>query len=149
MDIFSFKLGLLSFWGLWFASACSTNLCDGFRTWGIFHRTWPFASGNFKNLTDAIQVWSPPWWLSWLLFSAVVSWQLLAALLFGWAVLSSLMKGSMDLAIINSAFTVALGLWVAFMLVDEILKQYDTEHNHILFFMAQLLSFMPIYVLPS
>jgi len=149
MDLFSFKLGLLAFWGLWFMSACITNLCDSFRVGGILNKTWPFASGNFKSLTDAMQVWSPPRWFPWLLFLGVVCWQFLAALWFGRAVISSVMKGSMDLDIINSAFTLALGLWVAFMLADEILKQYDTEHNHMLFFMAQFLSFMAVYVLPS
>jgi hypothetical protein len=42
-----------------------------------------------------------------------------------------------------------LGLWAAFMLADEILKQYDVEHSHVLFFIAQLVTFVSFYVLPS
>ena len=37
----------------------------------------------------------------------------------------------------------------AFMLADEILKQYDVEHSHVLFFIAQLISFVALHVLPS
>jgi len=68
--------------------------------------------------------------------------------LFGWAVISSA-AGSLDSEAVNAAFTAGLSLWAAFLLADEIFKQYDAEHSHVLFFIAQLITFISLYLLPS
>jgi hypothetical protein len=68
--------------------------------------------------------------------------------LFVWAVISSA-AGSLDPEAVNAAFTAGLSLWATFMLADEIFKQYDAEHSHVLFFIAQLVTFISLYVLPS
>jgi len=90
-----------------------------------------------------------PAWLPRLLFSGVLLWQLLAVSCFGWAIISSVTAGSLNRDLMNAAFMTGSGLWAAFMIADEILQQYDAEHAHVLFFIAQLASFATLYVLPS
>lgn len=147
--LFVFKIGLLAFWGLWFLIACLTNLCDSFKALQIFRRTWVFASGNSRELIKATEVWAPPTWFLRLMIFGVTTWQLLAVFFFGWAVVSALMVGTLNFEIVNAAFIIGLGLLGTFMLADEVLKQYDAEHSHILFFTAQLVSFIALYVQPS
>jgi hypothetical protein len=83
------------------------------------------------------------------MFCGVVCVQLLVAFLFGWAIISSGSAGALNWWAMNIAFISGLGVWAAFMLGDEIFKQYDAEHSHVLFFIAQLVTFLALYVLPS
>ena len=95
-----------------------------------------------------MKTYSAPWWLPWLLFTGILCFQLLVVFLFGWAIISSA-GGTLNAVAINAAFSSGVALWAAFMLADEILKQYDAEHSHVLFFIAQLLTFVSLSVLPS
>ena len=146
--IFYFKLGLLVFWGAWYIIAFCTNLCECFERLRILPKSWPFASGNLRSVTQAVKTYSASRWLPWLLFAGVLCSQLVVIFLFGWAVISSA-AGSLDSEAVNAAFTAGLSLWAAFLLADEIFKQYDAEHSHVLFFIAQLITFISLYVLPS
>ncbi len=146
--IFYFKLGLLVFWGVWYLIAFSTNLCECFERLRILPKAWPFASGNFRSVTQAVKMYSASQSLPWLLFAGVLSSQLLVVLLFGWAIISSA-AGALNSQAVNAAFIAGIGLWAAFMLADEIFKQYDAEHSHVLFFIAQLVTFISVYMLPS
>jgi len=146
--LFSFKLGLLLFWGLWYAIAFFTNVCEMLHALRVFPRTWPFASGNLRDVTQATKTYSGMRWLPRLLFFCVLGFQLLIVCLFGWAVVSSLAAGSIKPDAVNTAFAASLGLWAAFMLADEIFKQYDTEHAHVLFFIAQLVTFVAFQATP-
>jgi len=51
--------------------------------------------------------------------------------------------------LVDAAFAAGLVLWVAFMLADELCKQYDPERGHILFFTAQLVTLIALQLLPS
>ena len=112
-------------------------------------KTRPFATRKQNAVTDATRSISASRSLPRLLFAGVVCWQFVAVLLFGWATVSSLSVGSLDLLATNAAFLAGLGLWAGFLLADEMLKQYETEHSHVLFFMAQLLTLVAVYTLPS
>ena len=136
----------MGFWHLWYLIAFFTNLCDGFDAVRVLPKTRAFASGNLKAISRATHSVSASRSLPLLLFAGVVGWQLLAVLLFGWAVVSALSAGSLDQEVTNAAFLAGLGLWAGFMLADEIFKQYDTEHSHVLFFMAQLLTLVAVYM---
>jgi hypothetical protein len=146
--LFSFKLGLLLFWGLWYAIAFFTNLCESFHALRAFPSTWPFASGNLRDVTQATKTYSGVRWLPRVLFFGVLGVQLLIVCLFGWAFISSVSAGSLRSDPVNAAFSASLGLWAAFMLADEIFKQYDTEHVHVLFLIAQLVTFVALHVTP-
>jgi hypothetical protein len=147
--LFFFKLGLLGLWALWYLIAFSANLCESFEALGIFRNTWPLASGNFQAVTRAVKSYSNYRWIPRLLFAGVLCWQLLSVSLFAWAIVSSVLAETINFDAVNGAFVAALSLWAAFMLADEMLKQYDTEHPHVLFFMAQLVTFVALHVLPS
>jgi len=149
MILFILKLGLLSFWGLWFCIAFFTNLCESFKALGIFSTAWPFASGNLHGVIQTTKTYSLPRWLPRLLFSGVLLWELVIVSCFGWTIISSVTNGSINMFLVSAAFLAGLGLWASFMIADEIFKQYDAEHSHILFFIAQLVTFATFYVLPS
>ena len=143
------KLGLLSFWGLWFVMVFSTNLFEGLK---VLHRipwTWKFASHNFQPVVLATTEYEAPSWLPKVLFSGVLLWQLLTVLLFGWAIVASLETLSLNWGRVDAAFVSGLGLWGAFMLADEFFKEYDTERAHVQLFTAQLVTVVALHVLPS
>ena len=148
-SFFPFKLALLIFWGLWYLMALSTNVCESFEGLRIFPKTWSFASGNLRAIGKAISIYSTARWLPRLLFFGVLCWQLLTVCLFAWAVIASVSAGSLHSEAVNAACVAGLGLWAAFMLADEVLKQYDAEHSHVLFFIAQLVTLVALYVLPD
>jgi hypothetical protein len=143
------KIGLLSFWGLWFVMVFSTNLFEGLK---VLHRlswTWKFASHNFQPVVLATAEYHAPAWLPKALFSGVLLWQLTTVLLFGWAIVASIENASLNWALVDAAFAAGLGLWGAFMLADEFFKEYDTEHTHVQLFTAQLVTVVALHVLPS
>ena len=143
------KVGLLSFWGLWLLIAFLTNLFEGLKLLRVVPQRWKFASQNFHAVAQATATYHAPPWLPRLLFLGVLLWQLLALGFFGWAIVSSFVAGSLDWGPLNAAFAASLGLLAALMIADEILKQYDLERAHVLFFIAQLVTLMVLYVLPS
>jgi hypothetical protein len=149
IELFTLKLGLLSFWGLWLAIVFLTNLFEGFKVLRVVPGKWKFASYNFQAVAQATASYHAPPWLPRLLFSGILVWQLLAVTFFGWAVVSSFNAGSLGWGLVNAAFAAGLGLWAAFMIADEIFKQYDTERAHVLLFIAQLVTLVALYVLPS
>jgi hypothetical protein len=82
-------------------------------------------------------------------FAAILLWQLLTVVVFGWATVSSLGLGSLNWGFVDAAFAAALSLWAAFMLADEFCRQYDPERSHVLFFTAQLITLMALHLLPA
>jgi hypothetical protein len=143
------KLGLLFFWTAWLAIVFLTNLCGGLKALGVLPDTWKLASQNFRAVVGATSVYRAPRWVPAVLFAGVIAWQLAAALLFGWAFVSSLAAGRPAWAPIHAAFATALALWAAFMIADEICKQYETQSSHVSFFTAQLLTLVSLHLLPS
>lgn len=60
----------------------------------------------------------------------------------------SVTNGALHAGLVNAAYLAGSSLWIGFVIADEMLKLYDAEHSHVLFFMAQLVSFIALYVLP-
>jgi hypothetical protein len=149
INFFALKIGLLSFWGLWLFIVFLTNLFEGLKVLRVLPQRWKFASQNFQAVAQATATYHAPPWLPRFLFLGVLLWQLLALVCFGWAIASSSLAGSLDWGPLTAAFAASLSLLAAFMIADEILKQYDTERAHVLFFIAQLVTLMVFYVLPS
>lgn len=143
------KLGLLFFWTTWFSLVLLTNLFAGLKALGVLPEPWRFASKNYQAIQDATESYVTPSWLPGLLFAGVILWQGLAVFFFWQAALRSLGFGMLDLDAATPAFAVSLGLWAAFMLADEIFKVYEGESTHLLIFLAQLVTLVGLYVLPS
>lgn len=143
------KFGLLSFWGLWFLLVFLTNLCEGLKVLLLIPWTWKFASHNFQAVVLATTEYEVPLWIPKVLFWGILLWQLITALLFGWATVASLENFSLRWELVDAAFTAGLTLWGSFMLADEFCKQYDPERAHVLFFTAQLVTLVALHLLPS
>ena len=143
-----FKLGLLSFWSLWHGIVLLTNLFEGLKVLHVLPARWRFASTNYDAIVRATQKYHPAPWIPRLLFSGVLLWQVFILVGFGWAMVASVGSGSMDLNLANIAFGLSLSLLAAFIIADELCTEYDTEHGHILFFIAQLLTVIALAVLP-
>ena len=133
VTLLPFKLGLISFWGLWFLILFLTNLCEACKVLRVAPATWKFASHNFGPLFRPLRVTVPPPWIPRVLFLGVLLWQSLAVTLFGWAIASCLSERALSWGPVNAAFASGLGLWAAFMIADAIFKEYDTERSHVLF----------------
>lgn len=143
------KFGLLSFWALWFTLVVLTNLFDGLKSLGILPQRWLFASQNFSRVCDAVAEYRLSAPTAAALFAAVLVWQLSISLLLWRALALSWAAGALQLPSVNLAFTCAIGLWLAFLIAEEVFKRYRTEGKHLLFFLAQLLSLLAIHLLPG
>jgi hypothetical protein len=147
VPVFTLKVALLFFWAAWFAIVSLTNLFSALKAAGIVGKEWKFASPNYEAVAKAVSIYGAPAWVPRLLFSGVVVWQLIAATLYGWAMVSSCSAGQLDAPLVNAAFFAGLGLWAAFMLADEITINYEFERTHELLFIAQLGSLIVLFSL--
>lgn len=143
------KLGLLGLWSAWFGLVVLANGFDALQRAGILSSRWCFVSGNFQRICDAVAVYRCPPWCAALLYGGVILWQTLAALLMLRALSASLTGPGIAVAEVNQAFACALGLWAAFLLAEEVFRQYRTESKHLLFFTAQLLTLIALHLLPD
>ena len=143
------KLGLLSFWTLWHSIVLLTNLFDGLKQLRVLPGGWTFASKNYDAIVQATRKYQPAPWVIRLLFSGVLIWQLLILVGFGWALVASIRTGRMDPDHVSIAFGLSLSLLAAFIVADELCTEYDTEHGHILFFIAQLVTVIALAALPG
>jgi hypothetical protein len=141
------KLGLLFFWASWFSIVFITNAFSAMKAGGMLPPTWRFASKNFEMVAKAVSIYAPPAWLARLLFLGVLAWQLLAAVLFWYAVASSGGAGILNLDCVNAAFAAGILLWAAFMIADEITIKYSFEEPHELLFIAQVASLVVMHLL--
>jgi len=114
----------------------------------IVPQDWTFASQNFQAVARATATYHTPPWIPRGLFLGVLLWQLLTLIFFGWAIVSSAMAGALARGALNAAFTTSIGLLAAFMIADEIFKEYDLERGHVLLLIAQLVTLIALYVLP-
>lgn len=149
VDLQFLKLGLVGLWAAWFSLVVLSNAFDALKQLGALPAGWRFVSGNFEQVREAVSVYRCPDWCAALLYAGVVLWQVLAAALLWRALLLSLAEPGLALDAVNLAFTCALGLWAAFLLAEEVFRQYRTESKHLLFFIAQLLSLAALHWLPE
>jgi hypothetical protein len=147
--MFTAKLGLIAFWALWFGITFVTNLCSALKARRMLSQRWKFASENYRAVADAASVYDSTGRLAFFLFIVVLVWQFAAAILFAGAAALWWTSINMDRSAANAAFALGLGLWAAFMLADEIFLQYERESPHATIFIAQVVSWMALYVLPD
>lgn len=149
VDLQFLKLGLVGLWAGWFSLVVLSNVCDALKQAGALPAGWRFVSGNLKQVREAVSVYRCPAGCAALLFGGVVLWEALAAALLWRALVLSVAGPGLALGAVNLAFTCALGLWAAFLLAEEVFRQYRTESKHLLFFIAQLLSLAALHWLPE
>jgi hypothetical protein len=147
IDLLILKLGLLLFWSVWLTVVFLTNSFEGLKVVRILPEGWKFASDNYSAVTKATSIYPHPEWLDAVLFGGVIIWQGLAVVLYWRAVPHFNGPGSMELGLVNSAFAASLSLWAAFIVADEILKNYEGERIHLQLFIGQLVSLLAIHLL--
>lgn len=143
------KFGLLGLWAGWFTLVALTNVFDALKVLRLLPRHWHFASDNYRRVRDAVAVYDAPAALAGLLYAGVIFWQLVAATLLWRALVGSLAAGALLIGAVNLAFAVALAMWAAFLLLEEVFQQYRTEGKHLLFFICQLLTLGALHLLPN
>ena len=149
MTMFTLKIGLVFFWSMWQLIVFMTNLFEGLKVLRIVPPYWKFASQNYQAVAQATGAYKAPPWIPQLLFFAVLVWQLGTLMLFGRAVIPMLSHRTLLLGPSTEAFAASFSLLAAFMIADEIFKQYDVERAHVLFFTAQLLTLLALHILPT
>jgi len=143
------KRTLLAFWAAWLTVVFTTNVLDGLKAGGLLAESWPFASGNYRFLSETTARYGTPDWLNAALFLGVVAWEGVAALLFWltWWTFRGWGKGGG--AVLYAAFTAALSLWLAFAIADEVFIAYPVEGTHLRLFLAQLATLLAVELLPE
>ena len=148
MELFALKLALLAFWAAWFAIVALTNAFGALKAFGVLPPSWRFASGNYAQVARAVSVYKAPRWVPVLLFVGVIAWQVVASLAFVCAFAASSRTTGPSWTTINLAFGCGIALWAAFMIADELTFKYAYEQSHELLFIAQVVSFAAMYLLP-
>jgi hypothetical protein len=115
---------VLLLWAVWLTLVVVLNTFDALKGAGRLPASFKFASTNFMSIVQVTAIYSTPRWLAWLLFAGAVAWEALAAGLL-WR---AFFLGA-SMAAVNVAFFVALGLWGAFILVDEFFLTFITESS--------------------
>ena len=127
---------LLLFWCVYFGVLGFTNLLDLLHGLGALPHGWRYLAGNLPLIQRALGTVGIPGGLAGVLLLGVILWQWLAAWLF-W---QALRRHEWVLR----AFTVAICLWAAFLVADEVFLTYALEAVHLRLFIAQLLSLLVV-----
>ncbi len=143
---FWLPLGLIVFWALYFSIVMGMNAFDALKAFGLLSKDWKFASGNYALICQATQTYRAPAWLNRVLFAGVIVWQTLAAALLWFAVYRWLSPWTTGYHATDAAFALGLALFAAFVLMDEVFKEYKSERDHMLIFAAQLLTLLAIHL---
>jgi hypothetical protein len=142
---------ILGFWACWFTIVFLTNLFDGLKALGLVGERWAFASGNWAFMVATTRIYRVPTLLVGVLFAGVVAWEGLSALLM-WTAAGVAGRDPGDprgAKAADRAFTVALALFAAFVLADEIFIAYSVEGTHLRIFLALLVSLLALRLLPD
>jgi hypothetical protein len=132
---------LLLYWAAYFTIVLTTNVCDAAKAAGLLDDSWAFASGNYRFVCETTARYSPPGWANAVLFAGVLFWEGAATAAFWWATFA---YSNDNRRPVYLAFTVALTLWMAFLLADEVCIAYQVEGTHLRLFIAQLGSLLVI-----
>jgi hypothetical protein len=148
INLIFIKLGLMAFWAIWLTIIFVSNLLEDMKVVGVLPQNWKFASNNYEAISKTTSIYRAPTWFNGLLFLVEIIWQGLSALLFWKATFGFLRMGPASYGDLYLAFAVSLALWAALMIADEIFRSYEKQHNHIVFFTAQIVTLLAIHLLP-
>jgi hypothetical protein len=146
MSFFLLKLGLLLFWCLWFSMVLLTNLIEGLQIVGALPKRWKLASNNYELIGKASSIYHAPTWLNQLLFTGVIVWQAVSAILFWRSLYLAWSANNLNLPALTLAFAFGLGLFAAFMLSDELFHYYQGERSHLEIFTGLLVTLIILVV---
>jgi len=136
--------GLLLFWGIYFSMAGVGNIVDWLTQHGFRGRYFRFSSKNYELLEKVAKRHGTGSRAMAALFTVIMCWELLAAFAY-YAALALYLVGS-D-ALTPYAFFIGMGLFAGLTLGNEAFIYYDDEEEHVVMFLAQLISYIAVVVL--
>lgn len=139
---------LLFLWAVWLNVVFLSNLADAGKGLGLLGESWAFASGNGKLIQETTARYKIPPAINALLFAGVILWEGAAALLF-WRAGWSYRGRNASRRAVYLAFTVALLLWGAFVVADEVFIAYQLESVHLGLLVAYLMTLLAVDLLPE
>lgn len=152
LTLSTLKRAILLFWALYLTLVLASNVTDALKVLGVLPEAWAFASGNYALVNRVMDIYGTPDAVVALCFAGVLVWEAGAAWLF-WRAFGRFRGSDLrGLASVDAAFTASLGLWMAFVLADELFIAYEIaglEATHVRLFVAQLLSLMAVRLLPD
>lgn len=138
-EILLFRNLITYFWISWLGILTLSNGVDCLQIFGFVHHEFPFSANNFELLVDFTATYGFSDLTNQVLF---VSYTLVLLSLFG-----LLLKGLYQLLTqdkqqtLHKGFLYGIILSAISILIDEVFINYDTEQNHLVLLIAQLLSF--------
>lgn len=145
--------GLLLFWSGWLSVVFASNLTDGLRQAGMIPTSWQFVSGNFAQISEAVEIYSFSKFWAPGLFCTVVLLQLAGSLLFWRAFLDPQSVVRLGHPKLLQAFCLALTIFAGLLIADEVFIVYarlpGLQTTHLLVLCALLLSLAVISLLQA
>jgi hypothetical protein len=136
--------GLLLFWGIYFGMAGTGNVVDWLTKHGHRGKYFRFSSKNLELMEKVAQRHGSGASTIGALFAVIMSWELLSAAIY-LAALGFYLVG--ETFLLPYAFFVGMGLFAGLVLGNEAFVYYDDEEEHIIMFLAQLVSYIAVAVL--
>lgn len=136
--------GLLLFWGIYFAMAGTGNVVDWLTNHGYRGRLFRSSSKNLELMEKVAKRHGSGQSSIKALFAFIMSWELLSAVTY-FAALVLYLSG--NLSLLPYAFFIGMGLFAGLVLGNEAFVYYDDEEEHVIMFMAQLISYIAVVLL--
>ena len=145
--------GILLFWALWLSVVSASNVVDALQASEVIDPGWRFASGNFSLVAESLSIYALPSAAPGVLFALVLLLEIAASALFWRAALAPDPLAAPSQDKIFAPFWVAIGLFCAFLVFDELLLVYrrfpSLAPTHFAVLSALLLSAILIRVLDA
>ncbi len=136
--------GLLVFWGVYFAMAGTGNLIDWLTRRGYRGKYFRSSSKNLELMERVAKRHGSGESAIKILFAAIMSWELLSAATY-FTTFAFYLAGSTML--VQYAFFIGIGLFAGLILGNEAFVYYDDEEEHVVMFLAQLVSYIAVSML--
>ncbi len=140
---------LIAFWALYLSVVTLTNTLDALIALGVLGSGWTFASGNYAAVVEVMSRYPLPGLIHAAAFAGVIAWEAVGAVLLWRATVASRGLARPPARPLYLAFGALVGLWCAFMVVDELFMAYQFESTHRELLIASLASLLVIVLLPQ
>jgi hypothetical protein len=140
---------MIAGWALWLSVVTLSNSCDALKALGALDAGWPFASGNYAAIQTAMALYSLPGWLMALTYLVVIVWEAGAAALLWWAAARFRGASPRGLGAVYLACGALIGLWFAFMAMDEVFLQYALGEVHRQLLIGSIVTPLAVALLPE
>jgi hypothetical protein len=147
--VVALKRGVLAFWGLWLTIVTATNVTDLLQTIGVLGTDWRWVSGNYALVAKALELYALPAGIVRLIFGTVIVWEGATAALLWYAAAAYRGREGPGLRAAYLALGVALALWGAFQVMEELTFQYAFEAVHRDLFTGTLATLLVIALVPE